>query len=211
MSFKESARIILMSIQENHKGAVLNDPSLWLLVFSNLVTAFFAIQQGWSLAGIMFIYWFQSIIIGFFNFVRILRLKEFDTSQVSINGRPATQKDKKFIAYFFLVHYGLFHFGYFFLVLGQDPSILKEKFIYLTAALFFINHLFSYLYNAPRDTKKQNIGNLMFYPYVRILPMHLTAFLGSTLTVFLTLKTFADALMHIIEHRVIRKGEETIS
>lgn len=63
------------------------------------------------------------------------------------------------------------------------------------------------------DTKKQNIGILMFYPYARIFPMHFTictaAFLGQAiLPFFLILKTFADVVMHTIEHQIIRKGKE---
>jgi len=42
--------------------------------------------------------------------------------------------------------------------------------------------------------------------------MHLTIMLGSffvsALPVFLALKTFADAVMHIVEHKILRKGEE---
>jgi hypothetical protein len=52
----------------------------------------------------------------------------------------------------------------------------------------------------------------MFYPYARIIPMHLTISFGSlsgdALPLFLVLKTFADATMHIVEHNVLRKGEE---
>ena len=51
----------------------------------------------------------------------------------------------------------------------------------------------------------------MFYPYARIIPMHLTIIFGSsfggTLPLFLVLKTFADAIMHVVEHNVLRKGE----
>lgn len=95
---------------------------------------------------------------------------------------------------------------------GNAPNFIELKYIFLTALLFFINHLFSYFYNRPKDTKKQNIGSLMFYPYARIIPMHLTIIFGSSfggaLPLFLVLKTFADAIMHVVEHNVLRKGEE---
>ena len=47
----------------------------------------------------------------------------------------------------------------------------------------------------------------MFTPYLRIIPMHLTIILGATLgggaglIVFGILKTIADAIMHVIEHK----------
>ena len=51
----------------------------------------------------------------------------------------------------------------------------------------------------------------MFYPYARIIPMHLTIVFGfnfgGALILFLVLKTFADVIMHIVEHNVLRKGE----
>ena len=210
-----------MSIIQSKRN-LLTDPSLWFLLFSNLVTIFFATKEGWNLSTIMWVYWFQSITIGFFNFARILQLKEFSTEGFKINGQPAqpTQSTKIFTAFFFLFHYGFFHFGYLiFLLTGtfaksyeQSLSSIELKSILLAALIFFINHLFSYFYNRPRDTKKQNIGSLMFYPYARIIPMHLTIILGSSfvsaLPFFLVLKTFSDAVMHIVEHKVIRKGEE---
>jgi hypothetical protein len=48
----------------------------------------------------------------------------------------------------------------------------------------------------------------MFFPYARIIPMHLTILIGvyleehstGTVILFLGLKTFADLTMHLIEH-----------
>ncbi len=211
-----------MSINNQPQRNPFGDPTLWFLLLSNIVTIFFAITENWNLSTIMRVYWFQSITIGFFNFVRILQLKEFSTEGLKINYRPAqpTQGTKFFIAFFFLFHYGFFHFGYwtflsigtFIKTYGNIPNSIELKYIFLTALLFFINHLFSYCYNKPRDTKKQNIGSLMFYPYARIIPMHFTIIFGSssgsTLPLFFVFKTFADAIMHVVEHNVLRKGEE---
>ena len=52
----------------------------------------------------------------------------------------------------------------------------------------------------------------MFFPYIRIIPMHLmivagvSVFGGSTgaLIIFLLLKTAADAAMHFVEHAMAR-------
>lgn len=211
-----------MPIGEQPKRNPLGDPSLWFLLFSNIATIFFAITENWNLSTIMWVYWFQSITIGFFNFIRILQLKEFSTKGFRISGRPVqpTQGMKLFTAFFFLFHFGFFHFGYLIFLLigtfakiyGNTPNLAEVKYILLTALLFFINHLFSYFYNRPRDTKKQNIGSLMFYPYARIIPMHITIILGfvfsGALALFLVLKIFADAIMHVVEHNVLRKGEE---
>ena len=211
-----------MSINKKLQRNPFGDLSLWFLLFSNIATIFFAITENWNLSTIMWVYWFQNIIIGFFNFIRILQLKEFSTKEFKVNGQPvqSTRGTKVFIAFFFLFHFGFFHFVYLMFLLtntftkmyGSIPNSVELKYILITALLFFINHLFSYFYNKPRDTKKQNIGSLMFYPYARIIPMHLTIIFGSlfggALPLFLVLKTFADATMHIVEHNVLRKGEE---
>jgi len=211
-----------MFISKQLQKNSFSDPSLWFLLFSNIATIFFAITENWNLSTIIWVYWFQNITIGFFNFIRILQLKEFSAEGFKINGRPAqsTRGTKLFTAFFFLFHFGFFHFIYLKFLLsgiftnayGNTPNLAETKYILLTALLFFINHLFSYFYNKPRDTKKQNIGSLMFYPYVRIIPMHLVIIFGSlfggALPLFLVLKTFADAIMHVVEHNVLRKGEE---
>jgi hypothetical protein len=55
------------------------------------------------------------------------------------------------------------------------------------------------------------VGKMMFFPYARIIPMHLTILFGGilsswgtfagkmTLAFFMLLKTFADVIMHIVE------------
>ena len=75
---------------------------------------------------------------------------------------------------------------------------------------FALNHFWSYRYN--RDVDRQgtpNIGTLMFTPYVRILPMHLTiltgGLLGKGLLLFGGLKILADVVMHLIEHAQLQK------
>lgn len=64
-----------------------------------------------------------------------------------------------------------------------------------------------------RDRKiKPNIGTVMFFPYLRIIPMHMTILVGSIFTggsagaliLFLGLKTATDLIMHMIEHAEAR-------
>lgn len=211
----------------SENASFFGDRSLWMLIFSNLFTVVIAVREGWSLPNLMLVYWFQSVIIGIFNFIRILQLREFSTDDFYINNKPveATESTKKFTAFFFLIHYGLFHLFYLvFLmmffdggVLATDTTITKDIIYVLPAVLiFFGNHLYSYIYNRPKDSAKQNIGTLMFYPYARVLPMHITIILGaifinkfngSILILFLGLKTLADVIAHFLE-RTIRSREK---
>jgi len=207
------------------RGNPLHDRSLWLLLLVNGIALVLAVMQNWNVLILMWIYWFQSIVIGFFSFRRIRQLGEFSTAGLTINydAVEPTEETKNFIAFFFLKHYGSFHLVYFgFLLISSrygmlgdaDGSALSSAdliYIIPTSLLFLGNHVYSYLYNKPRDAGRQNIGALMCYPYARIVPMHLTiclgGFLGGGLLLFLLLKTLADAIMHVVEHRVLLRGQ----
>jgi len=192
----------------------LNDPSLWMLVFSNVLFGVLFLVAGGEVAVLMWVYWSQSVIIGIFNFLRILTQKEFSTDGLKSGGRPVphTEKAKNGIAYFFLLHYGIFHLVYFVFLLSDD-SVLDIKFIFIGALIFFTNHGFSFFYNLAREKNiEKNIGTLLFYPYVRIIPMHSMIVFGLFLLdgafsvfVFLVLKIVADCAMHVLEHYIFNK------
>jgi hypothetical protein len=193
---------------------IINDKSSWVLILSNVITIILAVMQGWSLLFVMLIYWSQSVIIGSFNFIRILSLKKFSTENFKIrNMSVKPTKDVKFsTAIFFAIHYGLFHLIYLaflttFNVFWQLEIAASDIiFIPLISLIFFVNHLFSFLSNREKDSKKiPNIGRIMFFPYARIIPMHLIImfglFLGGVaIVLFLILKTIADLIMHVLEH-----------
>ncbi len=220
----------MKNLKDENNSKIRRDPgrsrdlSLWFLLFSNIVTIFLAMTENWNLSTIIWVYWFQGITIGFFNFIRILQLREFSTENFEINNRPVqpTKATKLLTAFFFLFHFGSLHLAYlafllaepFNKVYGNTPNLAEVKYAFLNILLFFINHLFSYFYNKPRDTKKLNIGSLMFYPYARIIPMYtvisiilFTSSFRVALPLFLVLKTIADSIMHVVEHSFLRKGE----
>lgn len=160
---------------------------------------------------------------------RIFKRRSYNKQTTS----SANTRYKTFCRLFLFISLRIFHLGYMVFLIGvvlagkfieisgltgtfiekygNAPSLVELKNVFLTALIFFLNHLFSYLYNRPKDTKKQNIGSLMFYPYARIIPMHLTIIFGPacnlSLPLFLLLKTIADVIMHSVEHNVLRKGE----
>ncbi len=131
------------------------DSSSWLLLISNIITIFIAVIERWSLYIIMTVYLCQGIIIGMFNFIRILQLKEFEAKGLKINGKPAEtgSATKNFVAFFFLVHYGLFHLIYSSFILPGLFLIEKLNLFWLLAsiAIFFVNHYFSFFYNLEQD------------------------------------------------------------
>ena len=62
--------------------------SALVLLLSNLFTIVIALAQKWDAAEAMWIYWGQSVTIGFFNWRRILELRQFSTEGFLVNGKP---------------------------------------------------------------------------------------------------------------------------
>ncbi|MBU1909507.1 MAG: hypothetical protein KJ726_05630, partial [Verrucomicrobia bacterium] len=146
----------------------------------------------------------------------------FSTEGLKSGGKSVdpTPQSRRSLAFFFLFHYGGFHLVYaIFLVAlavkgaatGTAGGSLDLEAMGLCLAVFFVNHAFSFMYNLRSDRQRvMNIGTLMVFPYARILPMHLTIIFGSmlpwnrgVLLLFLSLKTGADLIMHVIEHAAL--------
>ncbi|MFI5236615.1 MAG: DUF6498-containing protein [Ignavibacteriales bacterium] len=168
-------------------------PSTWMIVFSNVIVIFFAIVDNLSAFEVLWIYWFQSVIIGVFNFIRIISLKEFTTTGFRRSGTELlpTKAAKFSTAIFFLIHYGFFHFVYaiflggFSGITGSSTSNSQSSYLLITSLIFFISYLIEYI----QSTRTQpeiipNLGVLMFAPYFRIIPMHFIIIFGGFVSVF---------------------------
>lgn len=190
------------------------------ILIGNLFTVAIALWQGWDLAPMMAVYWCQSVIIGVFNFARMLLLKRFCTEGFTSNGRPVpeTAAGKRSTALFFAVHFGFFHLGYLVFLFAQGawtsaPGDTDLLWIGSAVGAFLLAHAFSFRQNVAADLRgKPNLGTMMFLPYARVVPMHLTIVLGASLVsgplgvlFFSGLKILADLLMHHVEHRVLQK------
>jgi uncharacterized protein DUF6498 len=207
-----------------------SDNAALAIVASNLLTLLTAWWQDWPLALLLWPYWCQSLIIGWFARKRILALQNFSTEGFRINDQAVapTPETRRRTASFFALHYGFFHLGYLaFLVAsasgatvasGDGTQVAHSSFarlhgsdVLLILALsisFWFSHRASHREHVAADLQRTpNIGTLMFMPYLRVVPMHLTIILGLTLgddwgrLMFGSLKTASDVLMHKIEHR----------
>ncbi|MGD2112155.1 MAG: DUF6498-containing protein [Gammaproteobacteria bacterium] len=198
------------------------DRSVTRLLYSNLFTLVLAVWQGWEVSELLWIYWGQSVVIGWFNVQQILGLERFTTRGLRINNRPVapTRATQRQVALLFGLHYGIFHFGY--LVFLLDDAHIGNGVARVSVALcilvFYFNHRFSWHHYRVREAGRvPNLGHVMFFPYVRIIPMHLTILPGGVyagsngpaLVLFLLLKTAADVAMHVIEHAMIQGARRT--
>jgi hypothetical protein len=176
-------------------GEATTDSSLAALVLANIITIVLAIIGNWDLSTVLFIYWAQSVVIGFFAVVTILSADSASLA-AEMNGLAAGNPGKKMVwstrgvtlykfvmAGFFCVHYGLFHFAYFmFIVEGGlfGPVNLAAGGVWAACGVFFANHLYSFLYNRGREPQGvQSLNAAFFRPYNRIIPMHLTIIFGA--------------------------------
>ena len=209
-----------------------NDRATLGIVASNLLTLVIAWRQDWPLALMLWPYWCQSVVIGWFARKRILALHTFSTEGFRINDQPVepTPQTQRSTANFFALHYGFFHLVYFIFLLtmsamsgdtaasGGGTQVIRPSFeriqgsdalLILGLSLsFWFSHRASHREHIEADLRRvPNIGTLMFLPYLRVIPMHLTIILGMALgddwgrLLFGSLKTAADVLMHKIEHR----------
>ena len=196
---------------------LIADASIFSLVAANVVALGIALFSGWQLVDLMAIFWLQSVIIGVSYFFRILSLDKFSTENFQINNRSVepTEQTKRQTAFFFLAHFGFFHVVYLMFLFAEASAAITFDLGFAACAITFVlNHLYSYRYHRALDQQgTPNIGTMMFTPYVRIIPMHLTIVfgvfaLGATgLLVFGVLKILADVAMHVVEHRVLGRGE----
>jgi hypothetical protein len=192
------------------------DVTVWSLIVSNLLIIGWALIEKWSVFTVMWVYWIQSVGIGIIWFFKILTLKRFSTKGFMINNKlvQPTRATKIKTSIFFLFHYNFFHIIYA-LFLSTQGGEVKTGIIILPGLIFLANSFLSFLYNKEKETgQKANIGKLMFYPYFRIIPMHITIIAAgilqdkgmnmegqATIILFLLLKTVADVVMYINQQR----------
>jgi hypothetical protein len=198
------------------------DRSVVSLVAVNVFALALAWATGMTAREVILLYLIQSVVIGATSFIRILKLERFDPGGVTINKRALeeTPAAKKQIAGFFALHYGVFHLVYFVFVISPgdpeaDANPLGPFWPYALCALAFaVNHGYSLAANLAHDAGgRPKIGTIMMLPYARILPMHVIILIGGTFLsgtatyiVFGILKTIADVVMHVVEHRVLRRS-----
>jgi hypothetical protein len=186
------------------------------LVCSNLFIIAFALLAHWSITTLLWGYWLQSIVIGFFT---VLKLLPFGSQKTPRYGLRSSLRD----TIFFTCHYGIFHVAYLIILylfttsgrIGMTVTPPDYGAVGLIGFLFFLTHCYSFAYHYLWEGQIVVISpnQLLLDPYKRIFPMHLTIIAAgffsllippaesSLLIVFLILKTFADLKSHEVLHQ----------
>jgi len=189
------------------------------LIISNAAVIFIAKIDKWDIITITLIYWIQNVIIMFLFIIKILTLKGFSTKGLKIFGKhvePTSGTRYKAALKFFL-YYGIFHLAFLYLIFNDD-TISRIQFVksnlftavfVIAIVIFLFNHLFSFIYYFKKDQEKEvELGKLLFSGEARVAPMNLIVFgfilviKSGDLVFFMLLKTIADVIMHIVEHKV---------
>lgn len=185
------------------------------LLLANAATLVAALLLHWPMGWLLWPYWLQSVVIGWYARRRMLGLDRFSTEGFTSNGRRVPEDDpasKRSTANFFALHYGVFHLAYL-AYLGMEHALhARWDWLVLLAcgASFVLSQRETYAVQHAADLRgRPNLGALVFTPYLRIVPMHLAILLGARLAggvamlvAFTALKTTSDLLLDHVDRRI---------
>ncbi|NUO77965.1 MAG: hypothetical protein HOQ32_18375 [Lysobacter sp.] len=192
-------------------------PSARNLLLSNAATLVAALALGWNVGWLLWAYWIQSVIVGYYARLRMLSLREFSTEGFTSGGQrvPETEAGKRSTAHFFVLHYGFFHLGYLAFLFAQHRVSGAFDWLVLVACgvSFALSQRKTFDVQHAADLRgRPSLGALMFTPYLRVLPMHLTILFGASgqgtaaLLVFCALKTASDLGLDAIDRRMAERS-----
>jgi len=217
-----------MKLIQNNPKQVSKSISAVALILVNLIPLFGVWFWGWNILAILIVYWLESVIIGFFNVLRLLKSEKNEPWQKPILAQKVDfgidfsqipWEDKKETIKMFLANFGIFvlidGFFVFFFVLVFNLQPLVWWIILVNFLGLFISHLISHLVNfiGNQEYKRVSLQQLFFQPYKRILVMHITIIVGTFLilrfglpvnlafSILIVLKIVIDLWSHIAEHR----------
>ncbi len=195
--FKRLSSILLRIFSFDFLFKAFTFPSAILLILVNLLPIYGVIFLNWNPFDVILLYWTENIIIGMFNFLRMLFAQgksPFGMLSSSLGGGTSGGFAMNLgLGIFFLFHYGMFTFvhGTFlgFLVFPRTTFFLEGDLsgIGIFMLALTISHGFSFLYNyiGKKEYLERNVQQQMMAPYGRITVIHLTIILGGFVSTFL--------------------------
>jgi len=205
-----------MSIVTRYKSSL----SAYSLILVNLFPLYAVLFLKWTLFSIMFLYWLENVIVGFYNIFKMAKAKGTQTLNFTLNGKPASECGNGAVIGFFILHYGIFMtvHGVFVFVLFGPPTMAPADFTW-AFLLLFISHGISYFYNfiGRKEYETVSLSQQMAKPYSRLVIMHITILAGGfaakvigepiwALMVMIVVKTAIDLGSHMNEHKAEPKN-----
>lgn len=188
-------------------------PILWHLPLAFLITANLIPMAGvllweWSVFEIVALYWFENVVIGAVNILKLAASSGEPTDNCDAPGMPdylrapgiAKHGAKLFLIPFFTFHYGMFCFvhGIFvFTLLGGEGGGFMQSGpfsgmggmigrIFDSGGKWFVlaiisSHLFSFGWNfiGKGEYRRAPLGRVMMAPYGRIVVLHIAILFGA--------------------------------
>ena len=198
--------------------------SAGVLILANMVPLYGVVLLGWDAFAVVLLFWFENVVIGFYNILRMLLARPDDV------GRWAA---KLFLVPFFTFHYGMFTFvhGIFVVVpfgagtvesldnpgVGMFSGALTAAGVTWGAVALFVSHGFSFVWNyvGTGEYRRATLEGLMKQPYARVVVLHLVILASGFLVMALglpliglillvVLKIGVDLKAHIGEHQKLQ-------
>jgi hypothetical protein len=185
------------------------------LLLSNLLPIFGVLFFRWNASEMLFIYWTETIVIGFYNILKMVAAKKPAKETTEINGVVQKAMSKTQTILFFILHFGIFSacMG---AVLFQSAikNLVFDLALYFSLISMFVSHGVSYVLNylGKKEYESKSTDDLFWAPYSRIILIIMTVWLSTgiafffdqsvvTLITMVLLKTAADLFSHMFEHR----------
>ena len=179
---------------------ILSRPSTIPLIIANILPLLGVIFLDWDLFQILFLYWLECGVIGFYNIFKLIKV----SGLLSILLVP-----------FFIVHYGGFMAGHLIFIFAFfAPDLASSSFfppretitsllgtVAIPLATLFISHGISFFHNfiGKGEYKRTDAGKQMQEPYRRVVLMHVTLIFGGWIVLLLNTPVFALALLVILK------------
>jgi hypothetical protein len=190
--------------------------SVAMLVLSNLVPLIGVWFFGWDRWSIVFLYWMESAVIGFYTILKMILAKGVPKKPVTGLGSM-----RLFLILFFMIHFGGFMIVHLALLTGAHMLITaiagtgesaSSMFSMMLSggSSMFLSHGASFIMNywLGREYERVTPAQVMISPYPRIVLMQFVSFFCFILfapeVVMVLFKMMFDVLGHILERRMFR-------
>lgn len=163
--------------------------SVFGITLSGLYPLLGVMYLGWNIQTILFLYWFENIIAGFWNIqkMRIAEMPIANKDFVTPSDRGYSIREKnRMVIIAFIFHFSIFTFAHgMFLKYVFLGSFIFSTSLIPAILLTFVSYSFDYYENYFKkgEYKFVSSDNQMKEPYIRLIVMHLTIILGSFLVI----------------------------